>query len=133
MGIDRITRVNELLRREIGRVMFKVLKDRDVDVSAVTITFVKTSRDLREAKVGVSIRAPEKEQKFYLDILRGRRAEIQKQINSDLILKYTPRLSFELDSSLARGNEVLAILAELERGGKEHTDVENGESTESSG
>jgi len=130
MGIDRITRVNELLRREIGRVMFKILKGMDVDVSAITITFVKTTRDLREARVGVSIRGDESERKVYLDILKSQRSQIQKQINIDLVLKYTPRILFELDLSLAKGNEVLAILAELEEQDNSMRDGENDEKTE---
>ena len=38
MKVDRLTRVNELLRREIGGVLYRLLDPATFDLSAVTIT-----------------------------------------------------------------------------------------------
>ena len=51
-----------------------------------------------------------------LALLRKHRPELQQLINKDLAIKYTPRLSFELDTSLEEGDRVLGILAKLEQG-----------------
>jgi ribosome-binding factor A len=112
---DRITRINELLKREIAESLYRVLADTEVDLSAVTITHVTCARDLREAIVGVSIRGSETERSSVLAHLRRHRAEIQGCINRDLSLKYTPRLSFELDRSLEKGDHVLNLLLNMER------------------
>jgi len=114
MSTDRLKRVNELLRREIGAVLFQVVNEADFDLSSVTVTHVVTSANLRQARVLVSIRDHAGERDRMLSLLRRHRVEIQQRINRDLTLKYTPKLSFELDTSLERGDHVLELLTELE-------------------
>jgi ribosome-binding factor A len=36
-------------------------------------------------------------------------------VGGAIVLKYTPRLRFLMDDSIARGNRVLGILSELEK------------------
>ncbi len=114
MGVDRLTRVNELLKREIGGILFRIMHEQRFDLAAVTITRVATSKDLREARVFVSIREHQDERAAMLAQLRRHRAEIQTHINATLVLKYTPRLTFELDTSVEEGDRVLQLLASLE-------------------
>ncbi len=114
MSVDRMKRVNELLRREIGDVLMRLLKDQDVDVSAFTVTRVIASRNLRTALVKVSIRDHNEERDAMLALVKRHRKELQDHINSDLNLKYTPRLSFELDTSVETGDRVLDILSHLD-------------------
>lgn len=114
MPSNRLARVNELLRREIGDALFRVLHEGDFDLSAVTVTHVQVAPNLRQARVWISIRDHEAERNRMLGIIKKHRPEIQKRINSDLTLKYTPRLSFELDTSVERGDRVLGLLHELE-------------------
>lgn len=114
MSVDRITRINELLKREIGDSLFRVMHESDFDLASVTITRVDTSKDLRDARVYVSIRDHEAQRPRMLALLTRHRAELQSRINKDVTLKYTPRLTFELDTSLEEGDRVLAVLAQLE-------------------
>jgi len=114
MSVDRITRVNELLKREIGDLLFRVMQANEFDLAAVTITRVSTSKDLRDARVYVSILGHEAERPHMLALLRRRRGEFQRRINKDVTLKYTPRLTFELDTSVEEGDHMLAVLAKLE-------------------
>lgn len=90
MSVDRLTRVNALLRREIGELLFRIMNERGFDLSAVSITRVETSSSLRQARVMVSIRDHEEERDKMLRILRHHAPEIQAAINRDLTLKYTP-------------------------------------------
>lgn len=102
------------MRREIGELLFRILQAENIDLSAVTITHVVTSQNLRQARVLVSIREHHGERDRMLNLLRRHRTEIQARINEDLKLKYTPRLSFELDTSVERGDHVLALLAKMD-------------------
>jgi ribosome-binding factor A len=113
--INRITRVNELLRREIGQALYAVLHEASLDLSALTVTHVITSRNLRNARVLVSIRDHLAERDSMLRLLRRHRVEIQDRINRNLSLKYTPRLTFELDTSIEQGDRVLDLLSEMEK------------------
>jgi len=110
MSVDRITRVNELLRREIAEALFRVVAESDLDCSTLTVTGVNTTRDLRSARVMVSVRADAEGQRRMLALLRRRRGDIQACINRDLIIKYTPRLTFQLDPSIRRGDRMLELL-----------------------
>lgn len=113
MSVDRLIRVNALLKREIGSFLFRIMHESRFDLSAVTITRVATSKDLREARVFVSIREHHADRERMLARLRHHRAEIQEHINATLVLKYTPRLTFELDTSVEEGDHVLNLLAQL--------------------
>ncbi len=115
MHVDRLTRVNELLKREIGDSLFRVMHEQAFDLAAVSITRVITSRNLRQARVRVSIRAAAGEQARMLTLLSHHRQEIQQRINRDINIKYTPRLEFELDESIAEGDRVLHLISEMER------------------
>jgi ribosome-binding factor A len=114
MSVDRLTRVNALLRREIGELLFRVMNEQGFDLSAITVTRVETSSSLRQARVMVSIRDHEDERDRMLRILRHHAPEIQAAINRDLTLKYTPRLSFMLDTSVERGDRILGLLSEID-------------------
>lgn len=114
MSVDRLERVNALIRREIAEALFTTITDTRFDRASVTVTHVNTSRNLRNARVRVSVRGSEDHQEETLRLLRRFRHEIQKAINRDLTLKYTPVLQFDLDPSLAKGDHVLDLLAHLE-------------------
>lgn len=115
MTVDRITRLNALMKQEIGEALYRHVPQDELDLGAVTVTRVVVSRSLQHARVMISIRGHETERRAMLDVLWQHRQVIQEQINHDLHLKYTPRLIFELDPSLEKGDHVLSVLAELER------------------
>ncbi len=110
---SRMIRVNELIKRVIGERLFRIFDETDFDVGAITVTRVETSKDLREASVFVSIREHKTEREKMLKILSACRAELQKYINKEMKLKYTPKLSFFYDDSLETGDRVLAIINSL--------------------
>ena len=88
MATDRMTRVNELLRREISSALFTLFHASELDISAITVTRVETNRNLREARVFVSILNHEEERRKMLSLLYQKRAELQKRINDNLILNF---------------------------------------------
>jgi len=113
MSVDRLTRVNALMKREIGTALFRVLNPDEVDLSAVTVLDVGVSRDLRDARVQISIRGDEAERARVMRILRRNRPEIQGLVSKQVILKYTPRLYFACDNAIEKGDHVLGILANM--------------------
>ena len=117
MKADRITRVNELIRRELGVQLYRVVDGRDFDHSAVTFTHALTSVDLRSCRVLVSIRGTPAKQEHLLGILRKHRVEFQAAIHEHVILRYTPQLHFVLDHSVEEGDHVLQILNRMESAG----------------
>jgi ribosome-binding factor A len=113
MSVNRIERVNALIKREIGESLFQIINDEAFDMATVTVTHVVTSRNLRTARVLVSIRGDEDQKKKMLNIIRRHRAAIQRAINRDLTLKYTPKLHIDLDRSIESGHHVLDLLGDM--------------------
>ncbi|MDA0578071.1 MAG: 30S ribosome-binding factor RbfA [Verrucomicrobia bacterium] len=114
MSTRRMTRVNELIRRELGEALFRLMHENAFDMAAVTITHVITSPNLRHARVLVSIRDHEKDRGSMLSLIRRHRVQMQDLINRNLGLKFTPKLAFELDTSIERGDRVLDLLSHMD-------------------
>lgn len=114
MSTDRMLRVNELIQHEVAAFLPREINEPDFDLSAVTVTKVITSSNLRQAKVFVSIRATPEIQQGMLQRLRQHRVAIQNMVGKNVAIKYTPRISFELDESIAKGSHVLHIISEME-------------------
>ena len=113
MKTDRLIRINELLRREISVVLYRLIDQTEFDMSAMTVTHVIVSPDLHDARVLVSIRGHEHERRKILRQLQHLHAEVQTEVAKAVILKYTPRLTFVLDTSIEQGDRVLDILAKI--------------------
>ena len=114
MPIDRLERVNVLVRREIASAIPSVMANSGIDLAALMVTGVRVASNLRNATVSVSILGHEHERGAMLGALRSRHAEFQKIINRNIRLKYTPVLRFVLDESVEKGDHVLDILSKME-------------------
>ncbi len=114
MAIDRLERVNALLRRAIGEALYKVFAGDPIDLGAITVTHVATARNLRNATVSVSIFGHENERQAIIRKLASKAHDLQVIINRELTLKYTPRLRFQLDTSIEKGDRVLEVLSQLD-------------------
>ena len=74
---QRIQKVNELLKRELGKIILKELEfSRD---TLITITNVESSPDLREAKIWVSV-IPENQISLALRVLKRNIYNLQKKL-----------------------------------------------------
>lgn len=114
MRPQRMTRINQLLRQEVAEYLFRFVNEPGFDPARVTVTRVITSADLRHARVLVSVRGSPEEQEAALGHIRRHRIELQNAINRDIRMKYTPQLLIELDHSIAKGDQVLSLIAEME-------------------
>ena len=118
MSVDRLERVNSLLKRVIGEAMFRVMQTDDVSPGLITVTGVACGKDLRNATVRVSVFGDEALQKRALGHLVHHEREFQQVVNREVRLKFTPQLRFVLDHSLEKGNQTLAIISQLEANGQ---------------
>ena len=98
----------------------------------VTVTSIEISKDMREAKVGISV-LPERFESQTIHALRDATIHIQKLVNKKLTMRRPPHLAFELDRSLKKQAEVLAAIHQAvepddERPGGQHADCDEGDS-----
>ena len=113
MAVDRLERVNSLLKRVIGEAMFRVLQGDDVNPGVVTVTEVACAKNLRNATVKGSVFGEPAEQNRVMGHLIRRTHEFERIVNSEVRLKFTPQLRFVIDHSLEKGDAVLALLDKL--------------------
>lgn len=107
----RITRVNELLQREISEQLRLRYRSEAV---AITVSEVETTPDLRQAKVFYSVLGGAAEIAEARALFRRIGPELSQRVSRRVILKYFPKLEFVYDESLERGARILEIMDELE-------------------
>ncbi|MFQ5897718.1 MAG: 30S ribosome-binding factor RbfA [Candidatus Methylomirabilia bacterium] len=107
----RIERVNQLIKEEISGLLQRELKD--PRIGFVTVTDVEVSKDLRTAKVYVSVLGSEEQWRSTLTALESAKGFIRNWLRQHLTLRVTPALSFRADRSLAHAANIQHLLAEL--------------------
>jgi ribosome-binding factor A len=108
MSTDRMRRVDEAIREVIGDAVSSELKD--PRVGFVTVTDVRTSADLRHARVYVSVLGDEERRKDTLAGLQSAHGYLQRRIASELRLKHTPTLTFAYDDTSERAMRLDALI-----------------------
>ena len=108
---NRIAKVNSLIQHELGPILHEFL---DWQRGLVTITKVDTSKDMKWAKVWISIfpgvlpknpskkdvlNTPEVMDIKILDFLKKNIYDIQGEVNKHFATKIIPRISFHLDTT----------------------------------
>ena len=123
---DRLTRVNELIKREVSDLIYR----NNISPSAsvlVSVTEVRTSVDLRNATVSVSVFGGDNiARRMVLENLNAARRDFQSAMAKTLGFKHTPVLLFRIDNRVAAGDRVLELLAEMEHSSA----AEDGENNE---
>src|SRR5215208_1637585 len=106
----RMRRVDESLREVLSEAI-QTLKD--PRIGFVTVTGVRTTADLMESTVFVSVLGNDAEQRRTLEGLAAARGLLQARINSQLRLRRTPHLTFEYDPTVERGVRMTKLIDEL--------------------
>ena len=86
---------------------------KDPRVGFVTVTGVKTSPDLRHARVYVSVLGGADEREGSVEGLRSAHGYLQRRLAAELTLKHTPTLSFEYDDTVDRGMRISELLDQV--------------------
>jgi ribosome-binding factor A len=107
---DRMRRVDEAVREVLGDAVNSDLKD--PRIGFVTVTDVKTSPDLRQARVYVTVLGDEHKREEALAGLRSAHGILQRRIASQLRMKRTPTLEFVYDDTTDRALRLEEILGE---------------------
>ena len=110
----RTTRIDELLRQEMGSILSRDVEDPRIGFA--TIISIETTPDLRHAKVLVSVIGQPDDRKTTLNALGRAMPFVRHELGKRLRLKRIPEFHLELDDTLERGTRVLHLLDELGAG-----------------
>ena len=111
----RPDRVAEAIREEVAGFLADGAKDPRV-TGLVTVTGVDLTRDLRHAKVFVSVLGTEAERKETFEGLASLASHLKVRVGRALRLRVAPDIEFKADDSIARAARIETLLAQIKDG-----------------
>ena len=124
----RTDRLNEEFRRGVDRVIREEVRDPRV-TGTFSVTRVDVTRDLRYAKVFVSVLEPELRAPL-VDALKRAAGFIRREMGRRVQLHFTPELLFELDTNIEYGARMASLIDSViasEHTNEERADEQGGE------
>ncbi len=109
---NRTLRVNVLIQRELSDILRKRYQ---AEATAITLTEVRVSPDLRDARVFVSVVGSNEVQEEKLRWLRSRAKEIREELSRRIVLKYLPKFEYVPDHAAEQGARIFEVLADIDR------------------
>ncbi len=106
----RMRRVNESILQAVSEAL-PTLKD--PRIGFVTVTAVRTTPDLRQARVFVSVLGSEKKIARTIEALNSAHGVLQAKLNSELRMKRIPQLAFEYDRIAEHAVRMTKLIDEL--------------------
>lgn len=105
----RAERVERLAREVLG----EALQDlKDPRIGFVTVTSVKMSPDLRQAKVFVSVFGPDEARETSMEAIRHAVPHLRATLGREVRLKFLPSLEVIEDTTAAYGERIEQLLRE---------------------
>jgi ribosome-binding factor A len=108
MASDRMRRVDEAVRQVLSDAVASDLQD--PRIGFVTMTSVKTTSDLRHARVYVSVLGSDCEREATMAGLRSAHGALQRRLARELRMKHTPTLEFLYDDTTDRAMHLEELL-----------------------
>lgn len=113
MGFKRADRVSDLVKAEITDILLRQV--RDPRIQRVTITDVRMSDDLRQAKVYFVPLGSDAVTEDVKEGLKRATGFLKRELGKRLQLRYVPDVRFIFDSSFEYGDRIERLLGEIEK------------------
>lgn len=105
----RTERINDLIREEVSDLLLREVRDPRLD-GLISITRVEVTPDLYNARIYVSVMSETADQKQAMQALNAAASFFHRELKSRLDLRRVPFLAFHLDTSIAEGAQILALI-----------------------
>jgi ribosome-binding factor A len=114
VGGHRHERVAEEIHHEVGAMLAGELKDPRLS-GIVTVTEVRVSPDLKQARIFVSVLGSEEEQTQAMKALEAAAGFIRRELFERLPMRRTPELHFSLDRSEEYRERIESLLKQTKQ------------------
>ena len=115
MSVDRLSKLSEQIKKEISSIIQNGIKDPRVPL-LTSVVAVEVTRDLRYAKVFISVFGDEEKKSECIEGLKSAGGYIRKEVGSRMNIRYIPELVFELDRSIEYGMHIDKVIKEMKKG-----------------
>lgn len=106
-------RIDEEMKKEISNILREEAKDPRL-TAMVSVTSVKVTKDLRYAKVYVSIFGKDDEEKnISFEALKNMAGFVRKEIAQRINLRISPQILFELDDSIDYAMHIDSLIHQM--------------------
>ena len=112
--MDRTERIAGEMRRALSDIIQNELKDPRIPL-VTSITNIKLAKDLKYAKIYISVFAGDEEKKVAIEALKGSSGFIRRALGQKMIIRSLPELTFVLDESLEYGAYMNKKIDELNK------------------
>jgi ribosome-binding factor A len=106
----RIKKVNEMIKKALADILLKDISFKKQVL--VTISRVDVSSDLKNAKVWISV-YPFLQKGYVINLLRKKRAFIQKLLGEMIKIKFTPKLDFMIDPAQEEAEKINELFEQI--------------------
>ncbi len=106
------------MKKEIADLISNTIKDPRLP-ELVSITAVRVTKDLRYAKVFVSVYGDDQQKKDALQALKHAAGFVRREIGQRIQLRYTPEILFVLDDSIEYGMHISNLIDKTMNPGNE--------------
>jgi len=110
---ERTDRIASEMMREVEQIIREEVRDPRTDC-LFSITHAEVTRDLRYAKIYVSVLEEEKRQPM-MKALKSAAGFIRHAVGQRIQMRYTPELIFYLDTSIEYGVHIAEILNQVNK------------------
>lgn len=114
MSSRRLIRMGEEIKKLVSGIIINELKDPRISPMTSVIQ-VEVTRDLRYAKIYISVMGSEKEKQETLAGLNSSKGFIRKEIGQQINMRYTPEPIFEIDSSIDHSLKISQMLRDINK------------------
>ena len=118
MSYNRIDRISEEVRREVDRIIREELNDPRIS-GTFSVTRADVTRDLRYAKIYVSVLEDDKRAGM-MEALKKAAGFIRRELGHNIIIRYSPELTFVSDENIAYGVHIAKVLADAQKTENHH-------------
>lgn len=109
----RPNRVGEQMKKELGEIISRKIKD--PRIGFVTVTDVNVTGDLQQATVYISVLGDQEQRENTLQGLAKAKGFIRSEIGQRIRLRKTPEITFEFDESIDYGNRIDTLLNQISK------------------
>lgn len=108
----RADRVAEAIREEVATFLAEDARDPRI-TGMVTVTGVEVTRDLRHAKIFVSVMGSDADRATTFEGLASAAGHLRSRVGRALRLRLAPEITFRPDESVARASRIETLLAQI--------------------
>ena len=123
MATRRVERVSDLIKQQVSNIIRNDLKD--PRVGFITVTSVDLSRDLRHAKVFISVMGSDEDRSKSMEGLGRATGFIRSRLGNKIRIRHIPELIFRHDDSYEYAARIAVVMKQIELETKTEAQINN--------